>query len=82
MGQLLDKIFVQFHPTAVILPWAGGGKWICNSRAVEKDHFHTEIFIVSLKLLKSGIQRWLKEQINLKLIKMYVISSAGQRGAI
>lgn len=40
----------------------------------KKEHYNAEIFIVSLKLLKRGI---LKEQINLNLIKMYAISSAG-----
>lgn len=49
---------------------------IFNSRAGDKDHFHPEIFIGSLKLVKSRIQQWRKEVIHLKLIQTRAFSSA------
>lgn len=78
LGQLLNKISgqsIQEH-NYVLSQWRGMN---LQFQCLEKANFHAEIFIDSLKLLKSGIQWWLKELINLKLIKMYAIFLSGQR---
>lgn len=49
----MDKIFRTVHPRAEFYPQSVEGNEFVIYRAYKKDHFHAEIFIVSLKLLKS-----------------------------